>query len=121
MMPNITPTIIDDVTAMIVSVTGNPVVISSRIVTILPSAAPATTPMKPPIPVSVAASTRNCNRMSPVVAPSALRRPISFVRSVTDTIMIAMTPIPPTSNATLDNTMSTRKNTPVMALNVSST
>ena len=31
-------------------------------------------------------------------APSALRSPISRVRSVTDTIMMFMTPIPPTSN-----------------------
>jgi hypothetical protein len=35
------------------------------------------------------------------VAPSALRSPISRVRSVTETIMMAMTPIPPTSRATL--------------------
>ena len=106
---------------MIVSVTGNAVVMSSSTVASLPSAAPVSTPMMPPIHVRVAASTRNCRRMSPVVAPTALRRPISFVRSVTDTIMIAMTPMPPTSSATLESTISTRKNTLVRLLKVSST
>ena len=32
------------------------------------------------------------------MAPSALRNPISRIRSVTDTSMMFMTPIPPTSN-----------------------
>ncbi len=32
------------------------------------------------------------------VAPSALRRPISRMRSVTDTSMMFMTPMPPTSS-----------------------
>ena len=32
------------------------------------------------------------------VAPSALRSPISRIRSVTETSMMFMTPIPPTSN-----------------------
>ncbi len=32
------------------------------------------------------------------VAPSALRRPISRIRSVTDTSMMFMTPMPPTSS-----------------------
>ena len=46
--------------------------------------------------VSVAASTRNWNMISPRVAPSAFRTPISRVRSVTEIIMIATTPTPPT-------------------------
>ena len=45
--------------------------------------------------------------------------PISRVRLVTDTIMIAMTPIPPTSSPTLDSTIITRKKTPVILLKVS--
>ncbi len=53
------------------------------------------------------------------VAPSALRTPISRVRSVTDTIMIAITPIPPTSSATLDSASITRKKTLVSWLNTS--
>ena len=32
------------------------------------------------------------------VAPSALRRPISRIRSVTETSMMFMTPMPPTSS-----------------------
>ena len=32
------------------------------------------------------------------VAPSALRRPISRIRSVTDTSMMFITPMPPTSS-----------------------
>ena len=42
-------------------------------------------------------STMNCTRMLPFVAPSALRVPISRVRSVMDTSMIFITPMPPTS------------------------
>ena len=66
-------------------------------------------PEQPAESVSVAASTRNCQRISRRVAPSALRRPISLVRSVTETIMIAMTPMPPTSSATLDSETIARK------------
>ena len=39
--------------------------------------------------------------MSARRAPIALRMPISFVRSVTDTSMMFMTPMPPTSRPTL--------------------
>ena len=46
------------------------------------------------------ASTRNWRRITRGVAPSALRRPISRIRSVTETSMMFMTPIPPTSNET---------------------
>ena len=76
-------------------------------------------PISPPMPVSVHASMRNCNRMSRRVAPSALRKPISRVRLVTDTIMMAMTPMPPTSKATPESTIITRKKTLVMPLKVS--
>jgi len=44
------------------------------------------------------ASTRNWRRMTRGVAPSALRRPISRIRSVTETSMMFMTPMPPTSS-----------------------
>ena len=50
---------------------------------------PVTSPMIAPRVVSVAASTRNCQRIIPRVAPSAFRTPISRVRSVTLIIMIA--------------------------------
>src|SRR5213596_2573131 len=80
---------------------------------------PSRMPSTPPINVSVAASTRNCHRISRRVAPMALRTPISRVRSVTETIMIAMTPMPPTNRATLESTSITRKNAPVSLLNTS--
>ena len=47
---------------------------------------------------STEASTRNWRRMTRGVAPSALRSPISRIRSVTDTSMMFMTPMPPTSS-----------------------
>ena len=74
---------------------------------------PSTIPMTPPSNVSVAASTRNCQRIARRVAPRALRKPISRVRLVTETIMMAMTPIPPTISAILDSTSITKKNAPV--------
>ncbi len=72
-----------------------------------------------PIAVSVTASTRNCQRIVTRVAPSALRTPISRVRSVTEIIMIATTPTPPTINPTADSTIMTRKNIPKILLYVS--
>ena len=45
----------------------------------------------------MADSDKNCSRMDPVLAPRDLRIPISLVRSVTETSMIFITPIPPTS------------------------
>ena len=61
---------------------------------------PSAMPIRPPISDSVTASTRNCPRMSRVRAPTAMRRPISRVRSVTDTSMMFMMPMPPTSSET---------------------
>ena len=61
-----------------------------------PTPSPTTTPITPPAPVRVIASTRNCQRTSRCRAPSAFRTPISRVRSVTETSMMFMTPIPPT-------------------------
>ena len=66
------------------------------------SAAPyaKATPRIPPVTQSVVASKRNCSSTAPRVAPSALRTPISFVRSVTDTNMMFMMPMPPTRRLT---------------------
>ena len=55
-------------------------------------------PMLPPMTQSTAASTRNWLRISLRFAPSAMRRPISRVRSVTLTSMMFMMPMPPTSS-----------------------
>ena len=65
-------------------------------------------PSIPPTDVSTAASARNCNRISCRRAPSALRTPISRVRSVTEIIMIAITPMPPTISAIDEITTSAR-------------
>ena len=58
-------------------------------------------PSAPPRAEVVAASTTNCDRMVRSLAPSALRMPISRVRSVTDTNMMFMMPMPPTSSEML--------------------
>ena len=61
---------------------------------------PSATPMAPPMVASVVASIRNWPRMSRGRAPTARRRPISRVRSVTETSMMFMMPMPPTSSDT---------------------
>ena len=58
---------------------------------------PQATPKSPPMTPMTTDSMRNCIMMFWKVAPKALRMPISRVRSVTDTIMIFMMPIPPTT------------------------
>ena len=65
-------------------------------------------PSTPPIDVRNTASIRNCQRISRRRAPSALRTPISRVRSVTEIIMMAMTPMPPTISAIDEITTSAR-------------
>ncbi len=59
---------------------------------------PVNTPKTPPIAVTITASIRNWVRMSLWRAPTALRIPISLVRSVTDTNMMFMTTMPPTTS-----------------------
>ena len=54
--------------------------------------------------------------MSPGRAPTAIRRPISRVRSVTDTSMMFMIPMPPTTSATLAMEDSSAVITPVVAV-----
>ena len=61
---------------------------------------PAATPSAPPTRQSPTASSRNCSRTADGVAPTALRRPISRVRSLTETSMMFMMPMPPTSRLT---------------------
>ena len=84
------------------------------------STPPVAMPTAPPTSVSVAASTRNCHMISRLVAPSALRTPISRVRSVTEIIMMATTPTPPTIKPMLDKTIMARKNIPVTWFQLSS-
>ncbi len=60
------------------------------------SAEPKTMPISPPIVEVTAASMTNCVIIDLRFAPSALRIPISRVRSVTDTSIIFITPTPAT-------------------------
>ena len=55
-------------------------------------------PNSPPVTDINTDSMRNCREMTGPVAPTAIRKPISFVRSVTDTSMMFMMPIPATSS-----------------------
>ena len=59
---------------------------------------PVTIPMMPPTALSEIASIRNCVRISRPCAPTAMRVPISRVRSVTLTSMMFMIPMPPTTS-----------------------
>ena len=70
-------------------------------------------PTMPPVTESVAASTRNWVRMSRRRAPSALRMPISRVRSVTDTSMMFMITMPPTNSEIAATPIETMKMPPV--------
>ena len=54
-------------------------------------------PINPPNMLNNEDSVRNCIRISIRRAPIALRKPISRVRSVTETSMIFIIPMPPTS------------------------
>ena len=67
----------------------------------IPRPDPNSTPITPPTLQRVTDSSRNWSRMFPRLAPIALRTPISRVRSVTLTSMMFITPIPPTSSATI--------------------
>lgn len=57
-------------------------------------------PIKPPIKLRVIDSARNCNNTSFVLAPTDIRIPISRVRSVTETSIMFIIPIPPTIKET---------------------
>ncbi len=58
---------------------------------------PMTMPAIPPVTLSSTASARNCSSTCSRRAPIAMRRPISRVRSVTDTSRMFMMPMPPTT------------------------
>ena len=55
------------------------------------------TPTMPPIKQISTASIKNCCKIFDLRAPIAIRTPISRVRSVTDTSIMFITPIPPTT------------------------
>ena len=61
---------------------------------------PRMIPTIPPDTESASDSAKNCARIFRGFAPTAMRRPISRVRSVTLTSMMFMIPMPPTSSET---------------------
>ncbi len=61
---------------------------------------PSNIPIAPPLKLSNTDSIRNCVLIAAERAPIAILMPISRVRSVTETSMIFMMPIPPTSSET---------------------
>src|SRR5450759_3556480 len=63
---------------------------------IFDAAIPSRIPITPPVILSKIDSVRNCNKISNPFPPIAIRSPISLVRSVTDTYIMFMIPIPPT-------------------------
>ena len=70
------------------------------------AARPKRMPSAPPTRHNMTASTRNCRRMWWLRAPTAIRRPISRVRSVTETNMMFMMPTPPTTSEIIATTSS---------------
>ena len=62
------------------------------------NSAPSAMPTMPPTTDSVIDSVSTCDMMSRRLAPSALRRPISRVRSLTTISMMFMITMPPTSS-----------------------
>ena len=59
------------------------------------------------------ASSTNCVRMFAGVAPMDMRRPISRMRSVTETSMMFMMPMPPTTSVITEKTSSSTPTIPV--------
>ena len=59
---------------------------------------PTPTPIAPPTVERTTDSMMNCDRIMNGVAPIAMRRPISLMRSVTLTSMMFMIPMPPTKS-----------------------
>ena len=72
-------------------------------------AAPSSVPMTPPKIDSTTDSVSICAMMSDRRAPSALRRPISRVRSVTTISMMFMMTMPPTTSDSATTPTSTAK------------
>ena len=77
---------------------------------------PRAMPSSPPMAEVVPASMTNWLRMSLRLAPRDFRMPISRVRSVTDTSMMFIIPMPPTSREMAAMATSTPMTTPIMAL-----
>ena len=95
--PKIRPMLTETVKPMIIAQAGTTALSELTMGIRNTMALPTIMPMMPPVPVRVMASKRNCQVMSRLRAPMALRTPISRVRSVTETSMMFITPMPPMS------------------------
>ena len=94
----LSPTVADTTTAATMARTEAAVGQWSTDVTIYELLRPSKMPSVPPSKQSTTASVKNCRMISPGSAPTAIRRPISRVLSVTETSMMFMMPIPPTTS-----------------------
>ena len=72
-----------------------------KILAICGAATPTMIPTMPPIKHKMTDSIRNWRKIRRRGAPSAIRMPISFFLSMTETNIIFITPIPPTTNEIL--------------------
>src|SRR5882762_584195 len=111
--PSSTPTTIDQVA----TAAGSGVVAATTAARPTPRA----TPPAAPTVASVVASTRNWRRMSLRRAPSALRMPISRVRSATAISMMFMITMPPTTRETATSPGSATNSTRLILPQKSST
>ena len=84
------------------TVAGKPIMFAPQL-----SKYPNPMPMKPPVRHITMLSKRNWRLMSMPRAPTDMRRPISLVRSVTETSMMFMMPMPATSSEKAAATTST--------------
>ena len=96
--PKTTPTPRENVVARIIEDKDTLALHPAKMVIIIDIPLPSRTPLIPPRKDINTDSIRNWTMMSLLVAPMALRRPISRVRSVTETSMIFIIPMPPTKS-----------------------
>jgi len=91
--------IITDWAATVAGHSASPIIEDMIFANPRPKPIPARIPITPPTRHRITASTRNWKRISRFLAPMAFLRPISRVRSVTDTSIIFIIPTPPTTRA----------------------
>src|SRR5438876_11455288 len=88
---------------------GMPIIAVTPFATIIPNITPSTPPTSAMVPDSI----RNCSSTSSLRAPIALRIPISRVRSVTETSIIFMMTMPPTTSEIAAMAIMAMKNVPL--------
>ena len=111
--PKITPVRIAEQRAVMIAQKGIDAGIGLYMAISLARIPPPIIPVAPPRKVKSEDSTRNCHSISLRRAPTAFLIPISRVLSVTEIIIIPMTPIPPTKSPTEDKASMTSRKTPM--------